>query len=117
MRILRLSLLIALFLCFGTAQIRADDAADRDLEVSRLARRLTTSSNPTTRLVAIAKLADLKPQGGAATRALCQAMLDPVPEIRSRAGRLLEKTAADIYWPVRSLTRGDESFNHSHAIA
>jgi len=111
------SLAIALVFCLGTSVIRAADATDSEQEVSRLTRRLTTSANVTVRLAAIAKLAALDIHDSRATRALCQAMLDPVPEVRSRAAGLLEKIAADIYWPVRSLTRGDESFNHLRAIA
>jgi HEAT repeat protein len=109
--------MIAPFLCVTTPFLGATDVLDRELEVSRLTRRLTTSSNPAVRLAAIGKLAALDTQDGRVIRALCQAMLDPVPEVRSRAGSLLEKVASDIYWPVRSLTRGDESFNHSRAIA
>jgi HEAT repeats len=117
MEIPRQSLLIALVLCFTPLLSRAADRSDTELEVSRLTHRLTNSSNPSVRLAAIGKLATLETRDSRVTRALCQALLDPVPEIRSRAANLLEKIDADIYWPVRSLTRGDESFNHPRAIA
>jgi hypothetical protein len=117
MKISRQPLVIALFLCLGTPVIRGADATDTEVDISRLTRRLTTSSNPAARLAAIGGLAALDVHDSRVIRALCQAMLDPVPEVRSRAASLLEKTAADIYWPVRSLTRGDESFNHQRAIA
>jgi HEAT repeat protein len=113
----RQSLVIALFFCLGTPLVRAADATDTELEVAQLTRRLTTSSNIAVRLAAIGKLAALDSHDGRIVRALCQAMLDPMPEVRSRAASLLEKIGSDIYWPVRSLTRGDESFNHPRAIA
>src|SRR5262249_40893348 len=104
MKICRQPLASVLFLCLGIPVIHAADATDTQLEVSRLTRRLTTSSSPLVRLAAIGKLAALDVHDSTVIRALCQAMLDPVPEVRSRAGSLLEKIAADIYWPVRSLT-------------
>ena len=94
----------------ATGLVLAQDATDPVL--AKITANLR-SKDPTVRLKAIASLNALGPKAEPASKSLCDAILDPVPQVGLAALRALEVVRPDLYKPVSTLLLDKDRYARS----
>jgi HEAT repeat protein len=99
------------------APFSAPSTIEPDKDLSPIIKSLTQSPDPKVRARSARDLEKLGLAARPAARALCGAMLDPSPSVRTAAESALEKVDSRVYWPVRALLARPEESTHAKAIA